>query len=234
MNGARRRFLAIGAVASLCLLSPAWSTAPRGRTPALHLLRTGTPLDEAFAAGAAAALTATGQAASARKGLHVRSLAGRRMDSFSQALTLAHGSCVIAILTEADHMIFNEALREAGGAVLCQGMHGIAPRLDQARHHFISLSSSQGIGTAVARAIARDGEPASVSEQAMHTPCDAVGALSLVRQPAGWPAVVGQALALVADGRWIPGQVRQSSAATSAGERPPRAAVHYISLAVQA
>jgi len=128
--------------------------------------------------------------------------------AISQAINKLKGRSVVGLMGDADFILFQEMVRDAGGQMLCVGQHvwGGASLYD-CRHEFVSGPQSQGIGSALSDALSQRDIPHSITEASVDTAEKATGKLVRLSNEKDWVGSLGQALGRVASGDWQSGPV---------------------------
>lgn len=166
------------------------------------LVRTGFHLDDAFAAGAFPVLRST-SAASFEELLLSREVLGS-LGAITAKLASLRGHRLLGVMDDSTFVMFEEAVRECNGAVLCRGAHvGERVPSESSRHYFASTPHSEGVGTALVRSMRAAGEHGIVQEST------AGACLACLDEPAGplaapWPSFLGNVLASVSTDTWSP------------------------------
>jgi hypothetical protein len=236
MTLSRRHFLSIGlATAATALLPTAVLAAANaeagGYRGQVYVLASGSAYDSAFAAGlSSAACRSHGCPLSLDTSLL------ENWGGLVGSLQKLQGARVLGIMDEWRYGLFEEALREVGAAILCQGLH-VGSQLT--RHHFVSLPVSQGVGATLAQALAAQGQPVFIEEKALHEAIPvSPRALPARLQQRDWPAMTAEILEQVATDRWqiaavhdLPLRADQFAAITQASDAAPTS--RQVSFVVQ-
>ncbi|MCC7413921.1 MAG: hypothetical protein IT495_20065 [Gammaproteobacteria bacterium] len=121
-----------------------------------------------------------------------------------RALLAAHrGHCLLGMVGNDVYPVFEELVRDGGGAILCRGQH--VSDASGTRHLFYSMPGSRGIGSALGSALA-------ASDAGLHVREIALGG-SQASRPAGagvppggdWIAATAALYRRIAEGRYTPG-----------------------------
>lgn len=123
------------------------------------------------------------------------------------------GSCLVGLMADPAHLVFEEMVRELGGALRSRGAHA-ANAVGATSHHFLTVPASAGIGRHFAASLAPLGRPLMVREASLGLAevrrpwgVPASGASVQSASPTSWPAQLGESYARIAGNAWIPGPV---------------------------
>lgn len=116
------------------------------------------------------------------------------------------GGVVMGLLSEADAILLNEALRESGGRLLCRGTH-VTGEGRCSRHAFDTTEASSGVGVAFARRLELAGQDALVFETAAVEAAPLASTALPAIGTADWTELLAGSVARIAAGRFEPGSV---------------------------